>query len=505
MLSLKSLTPGARKKSTHSRPLLFSNIPVPPEIGFGNFSSSLPYFAKGDGFKRLFKQFQRLHNEYGPIARLRFLPFTPYLVSIADPDAIAQIFRSEGPMPQRMTFVPWEIYRKEHNMPTIVGNSNDYEEWKRFRASLCDHLLRPKNIPSWCTRIDDVAQDVVDRVKKEAAANNGIVTLTSTIKAYSLEAVSSILFGKRMGCITNDPNIPIEPQSQGFIDAVDGFFAVSERLIHLPPYIPLSLYKHIPAYKELSSHADYIFNVGEQLLLEKIQERKLTGDDLLTLFLQRPELNESEAISQALGLLFAGVDTTANAILWTLYLISTSTNSSEIQSKIRDEVNIAMGSKSVIDEEILGKIPYIRACVKEGLRLYPPASVSTRIAPEDTTIMGYSIPKGTLLMMQCYVMSRDPNVFDNSNVFKPERWLDRDQTSNRSKEAYSTLPFGMGARGCVGRRLAETEIYILLAHIVRNIDLQWLSSESLLEGELQTLLIPEKPMIISCQPVSSIN
>ncbi|OQR88365.1 expressed hypothetical protein [Thraustotheca clavata] len=411
MFRLKASTQSIRNKSTLSRdvPLPFDEIPNLPEVGFGKFASSLPYFSKGHGFKRLFKQLQKLLDEYGPIARFRFLPFTPYMISVADPDGIAQIFRSEGRIPLRMPIVPWALYRKHRKRPTGATIATEYAEWKKYRASFSDHLLRPHNIPAWVSRIDNVAQDVVHRIKTESASINGIVTLTPTIKAYTLEAMSSIVFGKRLGCITSDHNIPIEPQAQGFIKAVDGF-----------------LLQH-NTYKKHANHTDYIFNVGEQLMVEKIRAKDSTGTDLLTLFLQRPELNENEAIAQSIGALVAGVDTTANAILWALYLIANAPNSSEIQGKIRDEIQSAMGSKLTMDEEVLSQIPYIRACVKETLRLQPPVSSNTRLAPENTTIMGYSIPKGTVIMMPSYTMSRDSNIFEDPNIFKPERWLNPDQ------------------------------------------------------------------------------
>ncbi|OQS00100.1 cytochrome P450, mitochondrial-like [Thraustotheca clavata] len=478
------ITRYARTKSTLSHKLPFVKIPVPPEIGFGPLTTSLPYLTKGNGFKGFFKRMQTIHNDLGPIVRIRFMPFTPYIVSTTDPDAVAQIYRQEGPMPQRFKKTIWELC-----LNTKTG-----------KTSLNDHLLRPNNIPTWLSRIDAVAQDVATRIQNEAATNNGSITLNPIISAYTLESLSSIVFGKRMGCIGPDPNVPIDERAKQFTDAIHGFFTTSERIFYIPDNLPTWFYSCIPEYKKLVQHVKFVFDFGEEMVLEKIKANDSTGTDLLTLFLSRPELSEREAISQAIEVLLGGVDTTAIALLWLLYSIAAAPNSSEIQMKIRNEVNLATGSKKVIDEEALGKLTYIRACVKEALRLYPPTNAQMRTAVDDMTLLGYDIPKGSILVMSIYVMGRNSNIFENPDDFIPERWLERENKLNRSNAAYSTIPFSMCT--CVGRRLAETEMYILLAHIVRNLDLQWPSTESLLQGELRTLLTPEKPLTISCQPVA---
>ncbi|OQR98394.1 hypothetical protein THRCLA_06726 [Thraustotheca clavata] len=490
-----------RTKSTLSRALSlpFNNIPAPPESGLGLFKSSLAHFLHEDGFQTLYKRFQSLHNTLGPILRFRYVPLMPYLISVADADAVAQIYRSEGQMPLRPNIIYWKLYRDRREWPRGVTASNKYAEWKKFRVGLGDHLLKTHNISSWLSPIDDVAQDTVARMQNEAIINNGKVNLSTPVKAFTLESVTALVFGERMGCITRDVNTPIEPNAKKFIDAIHGFMSTTERLLRYPPFIPLSLFPYIPAYKEHEAHSDYIFDFAHEMVLKKIKSNDLKDTSLLTLFLQRPELNEKEAISAAIDTLIGGVDTTSTAFQWLIYCIATAVNSSEIQMKIRDEVNLAMGTKSVIDQEVLGQLPYIRACVKETLRLYPVANPNARIAAEDMTILGYDIPKGTEIMMAMYTLSRDPSVFDDPDSFIPERWLEREEKSKRLKEAYSTLPFGFGARSCVGRRLAETEMYLLLAHLVRNNEIGCDNAEPPLQGKLQTFLVPERPLAISLQ------
>ncbi|OQS02702.1 expressed hypothetical protein [Thraustotheca clavata] len=405
--------------------LPFEHIRSPPEIGFGRFASNLHYFAKGEGMKKVFKQMQKMHNENGPI-RFPVVPFASYLVSVADPEA-----------------------------PIGIVNTREYNEWKKLRPSLNDHLLRRNIIPTWVSRIDDVAHDVATRIQSEGFSNNGIATLNPSLCAFSLESLSSIWFDKIMG----DLNIPIDSKAQEFTDAINGFFTRAERIQHAPESLPTFLYSYLPGYNKLVVHLSFFFDVAEQMVMEKINAKDSTGTDFLTLLLLWPELNKREAISQAIELLFGGL-------------------------QIRTEVNMAKGPNDAIDEQSLGKLSCIRACVKEALWLHPPTIANMR----------------TLVGLSSYVMSRDPNVFENPDAFIPERWFECENKLNRSNAAYSTTPFSMSARSCAGRRLAETEMYILLAHIVYTMKLRWLPNESLLEGKLQSL-VPEKPITKLCKPL----
>ncbi|XP_072048810.1 sterol 26-hydroxylase, mitochondrial-like [Amphiura filiformis] len=107
---------------------------------------------------------------------------------------------------------------------------------------------------------------------------------------------------------------------------------------------------------------------------------------------------------------------------------------------------------------------YLKAAVKETQRLYPSAVVNSRILDEDIEIKGYNVPKGTYIMMNSYTASRDPKIFDNPDEFQPERWLQNE----KKYHPFASLPFGHGTRMCVGRRLAQQEMYLLLSELIRN-------------------------------------
>ncbi|OQR84267.1 25-hydroxyvitamin D-1 alpha hydroxylase, mitochondrial-like [Achlya hypogyna] len=486
-----------------ARRLTLADIPVAPETGIWPLRSSYSYMMARGGFQQLFKHVHELHASLGPIFRMKFFPFAMEYVSVADPAAFEHVYRTEGEVPQRQVLPFWQLYRDSKRWPLGTGLANDLAEWKRYRASMGAYALSPRNIASWIPRIDNVAQDLTARIKRQATSADGVVPVTLDLKAYALEVTSSLVFGERMGCVTADPTTPVTPEALDYINAVRGFWSTTQKLMMcVPPKTPLFVYPFLQAYKEHAAHADFIFDMGLRFMRKKMHAKHAKDPDFLSMFLENPELSEREAIAQALDVLFAGVDTTATVLIWTCYCLATAPNGKQIQEKMRDEVVTAMNGKTSIDDDVLSKLSYVRAVVKETTRLYPTLNPNMRYLGEDVNLLGYDLPKGTAIVMATYTTSRNPKAFDNPDSFYPERWLDRSAKAAdvRKHSAFSTLPFGFGARGCAGRRLAESEMYILLAHLLQNLEIQWPANEPHPKATLETLLVPDRPLSFKFKP-----
>lgn len=118
-------------------------------------------------------------------------------------------------------------------------------------------------------------------------------------------------------------------------------------------------------------------------------------------------------------------------------------------------------------------------------------NVIARLLHQDTIVSGYSIPAGTQVHILSYVMGWDPDLFHKPWQFLPERWLKSSEGNTFHK--FSSLPFGFGRRMCLGRRLAELELHVLLFHIVLNFDLQYPENETV-EPVARGTIIPERPV-----------
>lgn len=124
-------------------------------------------------------------------------------------------------------------------------------------------------------------------------------------------------------------------------------------------------------------------------------------------------------------------------------------------------------------------MPYLRACLKESLRITPITPGNFRASGQDIVLSGYQIPKGTGILMASVLLTNSDQYFNKSNEFLPERWLKSDDNLSyecphlKSKHPFVYLPFGFGSRTCIGKRLAEMEIEALIIRILRNYRVKW--------------------------------
>lgn len=113
-------------------------------------------------------------------------------------------------------------------------------------------------------------------------------------------------------------------------------------------------------------------------------------------------------------------------------------------------------------------MPYTKAVIEEALRLYPPAWVFERIALDDDEVLGFQIPKGSIVAVAPWVIHRNAALWPNPEGFDPERFLKPEP--NRHKLAY--IPFGAGPRTCIGNVFALTEMQVILPIVVQRASLE---------------------------------
>ncbi|KAL3288380.1 hypothetical protein HHI36_002828, partial [Cryptolaemus montrouzieri] len=177
--------------------------------------------------------------------------------------------------------------------------------------------------------------------------------------------------------------------------------------------------------------------------------------------------NPKLAAVLALDLLLVGVDTTSIAAASTIYQLS---QNPDKQQKLFEELkNVLPNPNSKFDVRTQGKIPYLKACIKEALRMYPVIIGNGRSLQSDTIIGGYNVPKGTHVIFPHLVVSNSEEYFTEPESFIPERWLKSENKISQCPfkqekiHPFVSLPFGYGRRSCLGRRFAETELQILLS------------------------------------------
>ena len=162
----------------------------------------------------------------------------------------------------------------------------------------------------------------------------------------------------------------------------------------------------------------------------------------------------------------AGTDTSAAALVWAMTEVMKNPG---VMKKAQEELRSAFGKKGFVDEDDLHKLPYLKALVKETLRVHPPAPL---LVPRETlgkcSIDGYDIPPKTLVYVNAWAIGRDPEVWENPEEFLPERFLG--SSVDFKGQDYQLIPFGAGRRICPGIHLAVVTVELALANLLYSFD-----------------------------------
>ncbi len=193
--------------------------------------------------------------------------------------------------------------------------------------------------------------------------------------------------------------------------------------------------------------------------------------DILSLLLAAVDdagqgMTDGELRDELLTLLIAGYETTATALCWAMEEILARP---EVRARILEEVARAgYGSpgESPRTAEARGELPYLDATIKEVLRLRPLVPLLARKVTAPITLRQYLIPAGTVLVPCVYLAQRHPAYWDAPGEFRPERFL------AGKPHPYAWLPFGGGARRCIGMAFALFEMRVVLATLLPRISLR---------------------------------
>jgi cytochrome P450 family 12 len=158
------------------------------------------------------------------------------------------------------------------------------------------------------------------------------------------------------------------------------------------------------------------------------------------------KIDKKLAVVTCIDSLLAGVDTTSAAFLSILYCLA---KNPEKQQTLRDEIMTIIPNKTdKLTVENMKNLPYLRAVIKEGLRLYSPASGTIRRTERDLVLNGYQVPKGQEVMLLTLKSGQKEENFQRSKEFIPERFLkdnnDPQCPHAKTSHPFSYIPFGFG-------------------------------------------------------------
>jgi retinoid hydroxylase len=297
----------------------------------------------------------------------------------------------------------------------------------------------------------DTIQSVVTDAMNDWG-DRGTIDLSTELRKITLTVVVKIFLG-------SEKTEEIDRVSAWFTTLVD---SVRSSIIKWD--MPLTAYGRGQAARR--KIVDYMRQV--------IRERAARGDleqstDVLSLLLNTVDedgnkFTEMQVINQAIGLLFAGSDTTSSLISWLLFELG---NRPEWRQRLRDEQQQVMGNES-ISMTHLRQLPNLTNAIKEGERLYPPAFAISRMAIADIEYGGYLIPAGWFIFIFPMITHRLPEIYQDPDSFDPDRFAPPREEDK--KYPYSLIGFGGGVHSCLGVELAQMEMKIILSTLLQKYD-----------------------------------
>jgi cytochrome P450 len=205
----------------------------------------------------------------------------------------------------------------------------------------------------------------------------------------------------------------------------------------------------------------------DAIIYRLIEERTGVGStdrsDLLSILAaaEDPETGRPMPLRQlrdeAITLMVAGHETTANALAWAIYLL---TQHSEIQEMAAREASQALGNDTPSAAHY-PQLPFVETVFRESMRLFPSVWILGRRALEPFELGTFVAPRGAVFLVCIHALHRSKRLWNDAGEFRPDRW------PAAAKNRYAYLPFGAGARLCIGERFAWMEGVLILAALLR--------------------------------------
>lgn len=374
------------------------------------------------------------------------LPLSDVAV-ISDPSAIHRVLVENV-----------ENYRKDgiqKRMLTLLSGgllTAEGEQWLRQRRTLIPVFAR-QSVRSFVPAVLKTCDDLITRW---SAQEGRVLNVADEVTQFTLDVLERTIFSYGLGQATSE----IRAAMRLYFDQVGRIEPLD--LLGAPPFIP--------RITRLSSSR--LFRFFDRAVDDMIASRRrhlaegTAPQDLLTLLLtaRNPEsgepLTEDEIRANVVTFIAAGHETTANAITWSLYLLSLAPH---WRKRITSEAQRELTNPS---DSVVERLVDTRLVIDEALRLYPPLAAISRVALAPDRLAGVPIRKNTLIVIAPYVLHRHRQLWSQPDVFDPNRFIRKDRINR-----FSYMPFGAGPRGCIGSVFALQEATLAVAIIACNFEL----------------------------------
>jgi cytochrome P450 len=410
----------------------------------------------------------RVLRSYHTKYNTKVLRVAPNSLSISDSAAVQPIYIAGGGYEKDIRYANFNLG------PFASIFSATDSEYRDARAKVVAPLFAPARLRAACEPNGVIKESVAEYVRKfqayKAAAvskKHGVVKVDMLDLAarLSIDVVTGYLLNEPYGGLHENDSLPIATQmtkklsANAFIFAIIGFsrFSLLPRRLFGLAY---SIASRLSNDEEVNRSAALVDQFAEGIVKKSLGGKP---EDSYQGRLMAVGVPPHEAAAQAKGIIFAGADSVSVTLSTILFHL---VQKPEIHARLLNEIRRDYTDRSK-DPETL---PYLRAVVKEGLRVCMANPTRyTRVVPNSgLTVGSIYIPPKTVVGCAAYTMHHDEEVFPRPFEFLPERWLEDggDKGLRTTGMHKSMLAFGAGLRGCIGKNLAQRQLYESVVAVV---------------------------------------
>jgi cytochrome P450 len=324
------------------------------------------------------------------------------------------------------------------------GLLSSEDEFHKRQRRLSQPAFHRERIAAYGEQMARLAQRGMDRWR-----NGATVDITREMMRITLTIAAKTLFNTEV-------EAEAEELGESLTQAMEMFAPGLLPIIEVLKNLPLPMTRRFDAAKARLDRTVY-------RMIEERRRNPIDHGDVLTMLLLAQDtegdggrMSDEQLRDEAMTIFLAGHETTANALAWTIYLLS---QHPEVEARLHAEVDAVLHGRTPGSSD-MKRLTYTERVFRESMRLYPPAWGMGRVSHEPVELGGVLIPAGQTILVSQWVMHRDPEYFPDPLRFDPDRWLP-ERCAALPKFAY--FPFGAGPRMCIGEGFAWMEGVLVLA------------------------------------------
>ncbi|KRT83904.1 cytochrome P450, partial [Oryctes borbonicus] len=438
------------------------NVPFhPPVTFFGNLRDSIT-------MKRSLGQiYTEIYNSYPNAPYVGFFKMRKPGLLIRDIEIIKNIFIKDFNSFQKNDFFVDENVDPIFSRNPFVQHG---ERWKTSRSQL-SYCFTSGKMKHMFPLMHAISQNMVKYIENEIKLGGNPFETKELAGKFTSDNVATCAFGMD-GKSFEDPNSEFRSVGRRILQPSISLNIKMLLMTLFPACTKLLKIRFVP-----QDAADYFKNII-QTTLKYRKDNKIVRNDFLDVVTQMkfksddPPLDEDDITAHAISFFGDGFETSSIALSFTLYNLAANL---DVQEKLRDEIHKTIESNDgELTYESVQSMTYLDCVLSESLRMHPPGVSLSKICtatynlpPCDESGKEVEIEADTPIVIPVYGLHNDPKYFPNPEVFDPERFSDH---STIVKGSY--LPFGEGARICVGMKFAILQVKIAIISIVQNFDIR---------------------------------